>query len=305
MTKQVPHAWNRILLPWLAFAGILLLFCVGSLIWISTIAATNKYLGTWNYDQPNYATHVNIAQLNGDGGGYRSGVPQIGTVTFSRSITGEILGRTDQGCTWRFTAHTDSLQLSSTNQYCFNRVVNLGYNIYYWKVSITGNHEQEVLKATSYLPNGTFDFVLQNGRRTKSSDENLAASTQNFVGTWKYKPADIASQDNIMIKVHFPTDGIPSVTREPVAGTVRFTKGSEGKLIATTDNGCRWTLEVHGNTAALLPSKQICHLPQGTQKLHFFTIASDGQQQTSMMSGMDEKGNIFQLIIGALVKTTL
>ncbi|MGS2640121.1 hypothetical protein [Streptosporangium sp. LJ11] len=76
------------------------------------------------------------------------------------------------------------------------------------------------------------------------------------------------------------------------------------RLIATarTENGCDWTLTARGNTAKLEPAVQTCRTALGTTALTFWTIASDGGHQASVMAGVDERGGDFVLSVGGLTR---
>ncbi len=280
----------------------LLVFALSGLtyFWI-IMRPTLPYTGVWNYDQPNLISGVNIAHLSG--GGYSSGIPQIGQVTFSRMLDGEVLGHTDQGCTWRFKADGSGLHLASSTQYCFNRVANLAYNIYQWDVRVDGEHEQETLRATSYLPTGTYDFTLARGRRTEAIDsDDPSAIARQFTGSWIYQPASLSTQFNIVTTVHFSSSAPPDVTQQSMTGKVTYVVGSKKSTVVTTPEGCKLTLEATGNTAELMPAKQTCHTIKGERSYDFWTVASDGNQQTMMAMGTDEAHNNFLLIIGNLIK---
>ncbi len=122
-----------------------------------TTASVEKYLGTWNYDQPDHVTRANIASM--DLYVYRPDIPQIGTITFTRGAGDEVIGHTDQGCTWHFRPAGDALEMSSTTQYCFNHVIGSGYNIDRWRVIVEDGVERETLHANSYLGPGPSDSI--------------------------------------------------------------------------------------------------------------------------------------------------
>jgi hypothetical protein len=281
--------------------AILLIVVIGitaAILGITKMNSTDKYLGTWNYDQPNNHSMVNVATISGSS----FTIPQIGTVTFSKGSNGQVIGHTDQGCTWDFTRVNDSLELTSPTQYCFNHIVNSGYNIYSWKVTVKGNTEQETLKATSFLPTGEFSFILQNGKRTKVGNESIASTFKNFVGTWNYEPANFKTQVNV-VNVEKPlAGGKYAASQMPQMGSITFSQGTGNTIIAHTNDGCTWMLEAHGNTAELAPAAQTCTLASGTSKLSFFSVASNGKQQASIMTGTNAQGEMFQMTIGSLTK---
>ena len=73
-------------------------------------AQESKYLGVWNYDQPDGKTFENIAQLQcpapkgspAGTHGFGMMIPQIGNLTITREAAGHLKGVTDQGCSWTF-----------------------------------------------------------------------------------------------------------------------------------------------------------------------------------------------------------
>lgn len=74
-------------------------------------------------------------------------------------------------------------------------------------------------------------------------------------------------------------------------------------VTARTDNGCTWSLVARGNTAKLDPPIQTCTLPTSTAiTIRSWTIATDGTQQASVMTGTDERGGNFALSGGSLSK---
>lgn len=227
--------------------------------------AVGKYLGRWNYDQPDRDTMTNIATSNLPGVG---GVPQIGDIVFTAEGAGRVIGRTDVGCTWRFQATRDSLELDPSTQSCHNPTADLDYTISRWTVAVDGVRERETIIATSHYPHGNYDFVLEKGARTKSQEYDPAA-TRKFTGTWTDGSAD-------------PANGV-TITRE-------YTN----RITARTGDGCTWSLVARGNTAKLDPPIQTCTLPTAAvATIRFWTIATDGQEQAYLMTGTDEGGSSF------------
>jgi hypothetical protein len=90
-------------------------------------------------------------------------VPQTGDIVFAAAADGTIVGRTDQGYTWRFAHQGDSLKLSPPSQFCFNHVIGSSYTITDWSVEVSGRHERESLTAISHLPTGDYQFQLSTG----------------------------------------------------------------------------------------------------------------------------------------------
>ncbi|MFE9328606.1 hypothetical protein ACIHDR_47440 [Nocardia sp. NPDC052278] len=256
-----------------------------------TPEASEKYLGTWNYDQPDHLTKTNIATI--DLFGYQPDIPQIGTVTFTRGADGEILGHTDQGCTWHFRDVGDALELTSTTQYCFNHVIRSGYNIYRWRVTVHDGFEQETLRANSYLGPLTVAFGLEDGRRTNAASGTRAETAERFSGTWAFDQAPFPT--NTATNEYF----VPVLfTPGPMSGPVTFTPSADGTVAAHTADGCTWTFDAHGNTAELSPSTQTC----GADTLTFWSIADDGGRQTTILSGT-EHDVPFMVTVGSLTKT--
>ena len=119
-----------------------------------------------------------------------------------------------------------------------------------------------------------------------------------FPGVWAYDAADPRSRANIR------TTQIPggNPVESPQSGLVTFTRDRDNRIIARTDEGCTWTLAVRGNTAKLDPPAQTCSLGSSTVTLRFWTIARDGKQQSSVISGVDEHGDSYLVPIGSLTK---
>jgi hypothetical protein len=259
-----------------------------------------KYLGRWNYDHPDRATMRNVAVI--DLPGFQLQVPQIGDVVFSRDADGHVVGRTDQGCTWRFRVEPASLELDPPSQYCLNPTVQLAYTITRWSVAVSGRHERETVTATSHHPEGDFPFVLADGRRTRTTEVDQSGVHQ-FLGTWAYDAANLASRVNIRTTRYPKPDGGAEVVDAPQRGRVSITRDLDNRITARTDDGCTWSLLVRGSTAKLDPPAQVCTVAGGMVTLRFWTISSDGRQQASVMTGTDERGGSFVLNIGSLTRT--
>lgn len=241
----------------------------------------DRFLGVWNYDQPERADGTNIAVVGLLGVNPLS-FPQIGTVTFSRGPGDEVIGRTDQGCTWHFAPSGDGLDLTSTDQYCFNNVIQSGYNIYYWHVTVQGDREREQLRANSYQSFGTVDFTLGTGTRTRADVADPADPARLFTGSWAYDPVNPAYLNNLT-----------SPGYQPISGTVRIESTGSGRLAAHTDDGCAWTFDAAGNTAELAPANQVCHTSDGDVSMSFWSLASDGRQLASILNGTDAQGHTY------------
>jgi hypothetical protein len=96
--------------------------------------------------------------------------------------------------------------------------------------------------------------------------------------------------------------GQVQVVQAPQTGIVTFTKDRGHTITARTQDGCQWTLAALGNMAELEPAVQTCHLTGSTITLRFWSIASDGKHQVSVMAGVDKRGGNFLLGIGSLTK---
>jgi hypothetical protein len=260
----------------------------------------------WNYDLPDQQISTNIAVIACSAGNTSCAgkppikIPQIGYVIFSAGPDGSVIGHTDQGCTWRFAAHPGGLELSPAPQYCFNHVIGSGYTITSWPVTFSGQHEMETVTAISHLPNGDYDFVLQNGRRTKAG--NQPGSAHRFTGGWNYDPADPQTGVNFETTQYTEPDGQVNVVHTALTGQVTFTTGHNHLITAQTGDGCRWTLSTAGNTAELQPASQTCQLGNSTEALSFWSIAGNGKHQVSVMAGTDPQGGTFLLTNGSLTR---
>ncbi|MGE5288228.1 MAG: hypothetical protein ACM3ML_13725 [Micromonosporaceae bacterium] len=208
-----------------------------------------KYLGYWNYDQPNLTTLNNVAVLACPGGGGQCGpqlplplkTPQVGWELFTPGPNGTVNGTSDQGCTWNFKVTPTGLELSSTTQECFNPAVGSSGNIIKWSVTVKGNHEHEQIVAVSHQPNGV-DLIatMASGSRTRVDGPGGAKSFSRFLGAYTYNPADFNTLTNV---VAVPDKG----TAYPEQGTVQFTRESRSTILAHAPDGCNWTLAVRGN----------------------------------------------------------
>lgn len=273
-------------------------------------ASAHPYLGTWNYDQPDPATMRNIAVLSCPPGeaGCPSGllplplhIPQIGNIVFSAAANGMVVGRTDQGCTWTFRVATDSLELSEA-QSCSNRNIGSAYTLTRWSVTVVGNHERETIIGISHQPTGDLVTTMHHGARTRVTGVGGLPAMARFLGGWTYDPASSQTLVNMLVTVAVG-GGVPSLS--PVQGEVRVTSQRYGVIVAHTDDGCQWTLAVQGNTAELDPPTQTCQLASGTVTLFFWSAASDGDRQNSVMAGIKDlngQASNLYLYIGALTK---
>jgi hypothetical protein len=246
-----------------------------------------KYLGYWNYDQPNLTTLNNVVLLACPGGGGQCDpqlplplkIPQVGWVLFSAGPNGTVNGTTDQGCTWNFKVTPTGLELSSTTQECFNNDIGSSGNITKWSVTVTGNKEHEEIISTSHQPHGV-DLIatMTSGSRTRVSGPGGAKSLSRFLGRFTYNPADSSTLTNIV--------STSNGTTYPEQGTVQFTRKNRTTILARTPDGCDWTLAVRGNTTELDPSTQTCHLPNGEASLRYWAIVTDdGEHMNAFSAG--------------------
>jgi hypothetical protein len=269
-----------------------------------------KYLGYWNYDQPNMTTLNNVTVLECPGGGGQCDsqlplplkVPQVGWVLFSAGPNGTVNGHTDQGCTWNFQVTPASLELSSTTQECFNSDIGSAYNLTRWSVTVTGNKEREQIIANSYQPNGvTLISTMKSGSRTRVDGSQGQKPLALFLGSYTYNPADFNTLTNVVV-----TD---KGTAYPQQGTVQFTRENRSMILARTPDGCKWTLTVRGNTAELNPATQTCHLADGQTSLRYWAIVTDnGEYMDAFRAGSttlngQQPTNDYQFI-GALTRST-
>jgi hypothetical protein len=211
-------------------------------------------------------------------------------VIFSAGPDRSVTGRTDQGCTWRFTPVPGGLELSSGKaQTCFNHVIGSSYTMTRWTVRFSGQHETEYIAAVSHLSYGDFDFVLENGKRTRARQPSPAA-VRRFTGTWEYTQADPKTGVNIETTVYPPPLG---PVKSALTGRVTFTSQHADLIRARTEDGCTWTLAVAGNTAELEPARQTCTQGGTATTRSFWSIASDGGRQVSIIAGADVQGNSY------------
>ncbi|TDE59655.1 SDR family NAD(P)-dependent oxidoreductase [Nonomuraea mesophila] len=278
--------------------------------------SVDKYLGTWNYDQPDRGSMRNVAELKCPDtrpgcdsanplapAGSTWQIPQIGRIVFSTESRGRVVGRTDRGCTWRFTARRGSLELDPPRQSCENQVIKSGYTITSWSVTVSGRHERETIKGVSHNRRGEFDFVLERGARTKAEQEPPAKVAKRFAGQWKYAPADPSQLVNFATYLPGRPDATPKLT--PQRGLVEMTVKPDRTGVARTADGCEWTMTAWGNTAELNPPGQTCKRSGKTITMGFWQVAGDGRLQASIMNGVVRQAGLdsgFVLNVGALTR---
>ena len=130
-----------------------------------------------------------------------------------------------------------------------------------------------------------FDFVLQNGERTRA--ETSRAAVRRFTGAWQYTTANPSTELNIeTIAYPAPAGQVQSA----LTGQVTFTASHGYVISARTEDGCTWTLAVAGNTAELDPARQNCTRNGTTTTMSLWSIASNGRQQVSIIAGSDAQG---------------
>ena len=245
------------------------------------LAGTAKFLGRWNYRTPEPSAGLNIAVVSGTG--FSEEFPQIGWVDFTQDADGEVTGTTDQGCAWQFALESGELQLATQGQRCTNKVIGSAYQMNRWTVSVTGNREHEYIQATSFLPNGTFDFTLARGARARVNPASRQDVARRFAGDWRFSPADPATDVNIETVVSASGQS----SGQAVTGSVSITRTGQRSILARTANGCAWKLNVAGNTAELA-GPQTCQLPgNSAQSYSFWTMAVGGRRQYAVMAGSD------------------
>jgi hypothetical protein len=244
----------------------------------------HKYLGRWNYDQPNPSTGNNVAVLACPEGGTSCNhnaqlplplsIPQVGWIDFSPGPNGTLYGHTDQGCTWNFGVTPTGLELSSKVQLCFNATIGQYYSIKQWSVQVEDNVEHEQIISQSVQPNGDILYTTMNfntkGKpsRHKVTGDGNGSTTNSFVGSFTYDPFSFQTMENITV-----TD---KGSASPEAGVVRLDRVEANRIVAHTPDGCSWTLGVQGNTAELLdPGTQSCQIGSNTLSLRYWAMATD------------------------------
>ncbi|MEV6967003.1 hypothetical protein AB0M47_18000 [Hamadaea sp. NPDC051192] len=254
-----------------------------------------RYLGRWNYDQPDPATGNNVAVLACRDGGTSCSqnpqlplplsIPQVGWIDFSPGPNGSLYGHTDQGCTWNFAVKPGGLELSSTNQLCFNSTIGQYYSIKQWSVQVAGDVEYEQIISQSIQPNGDVLYTTMNfGTRGRPSRHKVAgdgdkSAANKFVGSFTYDPYSFQNLDNITV-----TD---KGSAAPEVGVVHIDRIDGNKIVAHTPDGCNWALGVQGNTAELLdPATQSCQVGSNTVSLRYWAIVTDdGKRLSAFRSG--------------------
>ncbi|MFI7068534.1 hypothetical protein ACIBL3_46630 [Kribbella sp. NPDC050124] len=275
-----------------------------------------EYVGRWNYDLPDRDDGINVAELKClaaepdcpspfpfQAPGSTVQLPQIGDIVFWPGAEGTVIGRTNVGCTWRFAVHERSLELADGPQYCFNQVIGSGYTLTRWSIAVTGPQERETIAGVSHHPARDYQFVLADGRRTKVDDSKRTDTTRLFTGDWEYDPPNPDANINIGIYRNTGSGGAP--TARPQTGRLTVTSASAHTVAVRTPDGCRWDFAVRGNTAALHPAGQTCQLPDATVAISFWTIASDGKHQASVIRGSiqeDGQTSTYALTGGALTE---
>jgi hypothetical protein len=299
-----PVRWTRrLVLLSLALASVLVPAAVAAADTApsSTPPEAGAYLGKWNYDQPDRATGINIAEVDIPGAP-RMVVPQIGDIVFRSAGDGRVTGFTDIGCTWLFRVAASSLELDPAAQLCRNALLHVSYTVTRYTVTVAGTHMQEFIRATAHLPQAESEFILAKGARTRTREYDPPAAAQ-FIGTWAYDPADPAGPVNIRITQYPQADGTTQVVNSPEQGEVTITHDFDNRITAHTSDGCTWSMLARGNTAKLDPPLQTCtRASSAAITIRYWTIASDGQRQSVLITGTDERGGDFVLNPGSLTR---
>jgi hypothetical protein len=263
-------------------------------------ASTARFLGVWNYRAPEPATGLNVAVVSGTG--FSEEFPQVGWVDFTPGAGGEVTGTTDQGCTWQFALESGQLQLASQGQTCFNKVIGSRYQMDRWTVSVTGSREREDIRATSFLPGGTFSFALARGARTKVEQASRQDVARRYAGDWTFSPASAATGVNIENVV----SASGQASEQAVTGAVSMIRTGRNSILARTADGCAWKLQVAGNTAELAGA-QTCQLPDGSaQTYSFWAMAVSGGREYAVLAGSAIAGGSpseFSLATGLLARS--
>jgi hypothetical protein len=278
----------------------------GVLITNETVAQAQdyKYAGIWNYDQPSASAGLNIGTIRcpatKGNGGFVLTVPQIGNLTLKKKEDGRLEGRTDQGCTWTFKDNGSSVELDPVPQSCFNKVIGSSYTMTRWSFQVDGNRQTESIDAKSHQPMGDCDFTLKQGKRTKAGDDDFAAL---FVGAWEYDAPDARTRSNMLQSTQQGGEQHSAPEISPQKGVVAFSKTGDHTLTARTDDGCSWLLDDHGNTAVLL-SPQTCESAGSRITMNHWTIASDGEHQSSVMNMTQDAGGKIRIVLLAAGRLT-
>jgi hypothetical protein len=259
---------------------------------------TTPFLGTWNYDLPNYEKDINISRISCPKGKTPPDrtllVPQIGSLTVTKTGENKMLGTTDQGCSWTFvtqgnTAHLDGLQKS-----CFNKIIQVSYTVTKWDITLIKGAWDEFMTVDSSSSMGTCESVKTTGPRSLVVANDHRDDAKKFIGKWTYEPTDSATQKNTALAA-CPDSKMPRMLL--LKGTMSIERTGPHSITAVNENGCTLKFNVQGNTAALSPSVQSCqNAPEGTPKTYdFWTMATDGKELFEFGSGSigDDSGECF------------
>lgn len=207
-------------------------------------------------------------------------VPQVGDIVYEAE-PGGVVARTDMGCVWHFVEQAGALELAPTGQYCFNPVYGVGYTITDWRITARGDRQREVIHAISHRPGQDYEFVLEDGRRTRVGETGTAADVARFLGGWEYSPASPTVLTNMVVVREGTTFRV-----EPATGLVSFRRQRGGGVIAETADGCEWKMVIRGNTAHLATAPQVCDLGDTDVTMTHWAIASDGREQFSLLKAV-------------------
>jgi hypothetical protein len=255
---------------------------------------TAPFVGTWNYDLPNYDKDVNISRISCPKGQTPPDktlfVPQIGSIEMARTGENKLLGTTDQGCNWTFVTKGKSAHLDGPQKSCFNKVIQVSYTITKWDISLIKGHWNEFMTVDSANPTGMCESVKTNGPRSRVVEGNDRDDAKKFVGKWTYEPTDAVTQKNTALAT-CPGSQIPRLLL--LKGAMSIEKTGPHSITAINENGCTLKFNVQGNTAALNPPTQNCEkAPLGTPKTYnFWTMATDGKELFEFGSGSIGNGH--------------
>lgn len=283
-----------------------LLFCLIQFAMTATAIAddvtsrdkTAAFVGTWNYDQPNYKLNVNIARIScpkeKNPPDQTLLVPQIGSIAMVRTGEAKLLGTTDQGCNWTFVTDGKTAHLDGPQKSCFNKYIQLSYTITKWDISLARARWNEVITADSHNPMGTCESVMAKGPRSRVVSNAKRDDAKKFVGKWTYEPTDAVTQKSTALAT---CPGSKARTPVLLRGAMSIEETGPHSISAINESGCALKFDVQGNTAALNPPTQICkNAPKGTPKSYdFWTMASDGKELFEFGSGLiaGEQGDCF------------
>ncbi|HEY1647304.1 MAG TPA: hypothetical protein VGF96_04940 [Terracidiphilus sp.] len=257
---------------------------------------TASFAGTWNYGLPNYEKDINISRISCPKGKTPPDrtlfVPQVGSITMTKTGEHEMLGTTDQGCGWTFITDGNSAHLDGPQKSCFNKIIQVSYTVTKWDISLTKGAWDEFMTVDSTSSMGTCESVKAKGPRSRVIEDSKRDDAKTFVGNWRYEPTDPVTQKNTALAA-CPDSKMPQMLI--LKGSMSIEQTGPHSINAINENGCRLKFAVQGNTAALNPSVQTCeNAPKGSPKTYnFWTMATDGKELFEFGSALigDEHGD--------------